>query len=80
MRCSNCRMFRPGFLGFGCYANISSVHPLKTMSVDKALVTWYSQTGYTEMHGRLIAKTLEAEGVAVISSKLRDVDLKTVND
>lgn len=70
----------PTFLGCGCSAKISSIHPLKTMTVNKALVAWYSQTGYTERHGRLIAKTLEAEGIKVIASELGSVDLKAVND
>lgn len=70
----------PTFSGGGCHAAIRSAHPLKTLTVNKALVTWYSQTGYTATHGRLIARTLEAEGIAVTSAELGSVDLKTVND
>ena len=70
----------PGLPGCTGSAKISSQDPMKAGTINKALVTWYSQTGYTERHGRLIAKTLEAEGIKVTSSELRHVDNKTIND
>lgn len=70
----------PTFLGSGCSARIRSINPLKTVTINKALVAWYSQTGYTQRHARLIAKTLEAQGITVTSSELGSVELNTVND
>lgn len=70
----------PSLPGYGCSAKISSKNPLKTGTIDEALVAWYSQTGNTERHGRLIAKTFEAEGIKVTSSELRHVDIKTISD
>ena len=65
---------------YGCSGKISSRNPLKTGTINKALIAWYSQTGNTERHGRLIAKTIEAEGIKVTSSELRRVDIKAIND
>lgn len=39
-----------------------------------ALVLWYSQTGNTERCGRLIAKTLEKNGIAAHASEYRNID------
>ena len=44
----------------GCI-NINTIRPkvpLKSRRVERALVVWYSQTGYTERNGRLLAKML----------------------
>ena len=38
---------------------------MKTENINEALIAWYSQTGNTERHGRLIARTFEAEGIKV---------------
>jgi len=70
----------PSLPGCGWSGKISSRNPLKTRGINKALVAWYSQTGYTERHGRLIAKTLEAEEIKATSSELRHVNTKTTND
>jgi ferredoxin len=65
---------------YGCSGKISSITPLKTENINEALVAWYSQTGNTERHGRLMAKTIEAQGIKVTSSELRGVDITTIND
>ena len=39
--------------------------PIRNAAPQKALVRWYSQAGHTARLGRLIAKTLEGEGLAV---------------
>ncbi|MFC1885268.1 flavodoxin family protein, partial [Thermodesulfobacteriota bacterium] len=60
----------------GCI-NISTIRanvPMKTHKTEKALILWYSQTGYTERNGKLLAKTLEAKGIKVMSSDIRDFD------
>ncbi len=49
---------------------------MKTGSAENVLVLWYSQTGYTERCGRLLAKTFENSGLMVASSELRDYDKK----
>jgi len=66
--------------GYGCSTKIYSKHPLKTTALKKALVAWYSQTGNTERHGRLIAKTLEVHGIEVTAAELKHVDIESVND
>ncbi len=37
--------------------------PMKTARTGRALVLWYSQTGYTERYGRLLAHRLEELGM-----------------
>ena len=64
----------------GCSSKISSKNPLKTGTIKKALIAWYSQTGNTERHGKLIAKTIESEGIKVTASELRHVDLAAINE
>ncbi|MBI5604312.1 MAG: 4Fe-4S binding protein [Deltaproteobacteria bacterium] len=54
--------------------------PMKTKKTEKALVLWYSQTGYTARNGRLLAKTLEINGIKVTSSEIRLFDKKGIND
>jgi ferredoxin len=66
--------------GYGCSTKIYSKNRLKTGALDSALIAWYSQTGNTERHGRLITKTLEAEGLSVTAAELKQVDIDTVND
>ena len=60
----------------GCI-NISTIRakvPMKPIEVKKAVVLWYSQTGYTQRNGNLLAQTLEKGGVAVAASDIRDFD------
>ena len=70
----------PSLPGYGCSAKISSNNPLRNDTVNEAVVAWYSQTGNTERHGRLIARTLEAQGIKVTASELRHVDINTIDD
>jgi ferredoxin/flavodoxin len=39
----------------------------------RGLVVWYSQTGNTERHGRLIARVWEKQGLAVTAGDYRDI-------
>ncbi|MBW1849685.1 MAG: twin-arginine translocation signal domain-containing protein, partial [Deltaproteobacteria bacterium] len=58
----------------GCI-NISTIRakvPMKTRETEKALVLWYSQTGYTERNGKLLARTFEKKGIKVTASEIRD--------
>lgn len=50
--------------------------PMKTARTGRALVLWYSQTGYTERYGRLLAHQLERLGMKVASSEIRRFDLQ----
>ena len=54
--------------------------PMKTRKTENALVLWYSQTGYTERNGKLLAKTFEKNGVTVTSSDVRNFDGKGITD
>lgn len=66
----------------GCI-NINTIRPkvpLKSRRVERVLVVWYSQTGYTERNGRLLAKTLETKRIKTTSSELRDYDERGIND
>lgn len=54
--------------------------PMKTQKTENALVLWYSQTGYTERNGKLLAKTLELNGIKVTSSEMRHFDKKGINN
>ena len=52
--------------------------PMKTRDAENVLVLWYSQTGYTERTGKLLAKTFENNRIKVISSEIRDFDKKEI--
>ena len=52
--------------------------PMKTREAENALVLWYSQTGYTERSGKLLAKTFENNGIKVVSSEIRNFDTKEI--
>jgi ferredoxin len=54
--------------------------PMKTTGTGKALVLWYSQTGYTERYGRLLAHRLERLGMKVETSELRRFDVRGMGD
>ncbi|NLH47200.1 MAG: 4Fe-4S binding protein [Myxococcales bacterium] len=47
---------------------------IRATTPQKALVTWYSQTGHTRRIGRLIGKVLEKEGLQVTALPLAEVD------
>ncbi|MBU2549531.1 MAG: EFR1 family ferrodoxin [Proteobacteria bacterium] len=66
----------------GC-VTISTIRakvPMNTGKTENAAVLWYSQTGYTERDGRLLAKTLEKHGTTVTASDLRDFDKSRIGD
>ena len=46
--------------------------PMKTRKIEKPLVLWYSQTGYTQRTGRLLQKTFEGLGLNATGSDIRD--------
>lgn len=48
--------------------------------LKKAAVLWFSQTGHTQRHARLIAKVWKKKGLAVAASDIRDFDRKTITD
>ena len=50
--------------------------PMKTARTGKALVLWYSQTGYTERYGRLLAHRLQKLGMTVSASEIRRFDVQ----
>lgn len=54
--------------------------PMKSTQIRNALVTWFSQTGYTERNGKLMAKTLETKGIRVTSCDLRDFEKKEITN
>lgn len=60
-----------GCIGLG---KIRSSAPLKARPLKKAVVLWFSQTGYTERNGKLIAKTFEKKGIEVLSAEIRDFE------
>ena len=62
-----------------CSGKISSNVPLKSKKINRAMITWYSQTGNTARHGKLMAKVLRARGVKVTFSELKDVDIDDIN-
>jgi len=59
----------------GCVTG--SVRPrslvLKSRQPKTALVFWYSQTGHTKRYGKVIARVLEKNGLAVISGDVREL-------
>lgn len=60
--------------GCVCCNKIQAKVPMKTRQVKRALVAWYSQTGNTARNGRLLAITMQRQGIQVDSGSLRDVD------
>ena len=54
--------------------------PMKTARTGRALVLWYSQTGYTERYGRLLARRLERLGMKVTASEIRRFDVRAMGD
>jgi ferredoxin/flavodoxin len=66
----------------GCItlSRIRAKVPMKTRKINKALVLWYSQTGYTERNGMLLAKVMEKQGIKVVASEMRDFDKTRVDN
>ena len=61
-------------------ASTATPSPLRATDPKKALVLWYSQTGHTERIGRLLAKTLESEGLSVTVGSMASTDPATASD
>lgn len=57
-----------------CYSTIKATVPMKTKSIRKATVLWYSQTGNTQKCGSALAKALENDGIQVSSGEVRDFE------
>lgn len=56
-------------------SSFRSTHQLK-----KALVLWYSQTGHTQRHARLIAHVWKVRGLQVTVSDIKEFDKNTLAD
>ncbi len=54
--------------------------PMKTTRTGRALVLWYSQTGYTEKYGRLLAHRLEKLGMNMTASEIRRFNAQGMGD
>ncbi|NNF97760.1 MAG: flavodoxin family protein [Desulfobacteraceae bacterium] len=54
--------------------------PLKSNEIKNAAVLWYSQTGNTQKCGKVLAKTLEKNGIKVVYGDLRDIDKSTASN
>jgi len=53
---------------------IQAAGPMKTQHIQKLLVLWFSQTGYTQRNGMLLKKTFERLGLNATGSDIRDFD------
>lgn len=53
---------------------------MKTKRTGKALVLWFSQTGYTKRNGRLLANRLEKLGLNVTASEMREFEVKLMEE
>jgi ferredoxin/flavodoxin len=67
---------------YGCIniGTIRSGFPMKPTPVKKAVVLWYSQTGYTERNGKLLARALGKREIALSASDIRDFDKTLIRD
>lgn len=64
----------------GCLSRCArEAKPLKRKDPRRGLVMWYSQTGHTERHGRLIAKCWEKEGLQVDTGDYRKIDVSKLS-
>jgi ferredoxin len=54
--------------------------PMKSVRTGRALVLWFSQTGYTERNGRLLAHRLGKLGMNVTASEMRSFDRQRMRD
>ena len=64
-----------GCVGMG---KIRAKAPLQPRPLKKAVVLWYSQTGYTQRAGQLLAKTFEKKGAIVVAAEIREIDLEQI--
>jgi len=53
---------------------IQATLPMKTRHIQKPLVLWFSQTGYTRRNGMLLKKTFERLGLNATGSDIREFD------
>ncbi|MCB2193086.1 MAG: EFR1 family ferrodoxin [Deltaproteobacteria bacterium] len=70
----------PALSSCACLDTIRAKVPMKTRQVNSALVVWYSQTGNTRRYGRLMAKTMQKQGVKVTACDLREADLGKIGE
>jgi ferredoxin len=70
----------PAFAGCTDFRTIRAKVPMKIARTGRALVLWYSQTGYTERYGRLLAHQLGKLGMKVTASEIRRFDVKGMKD
>ncbi len=63
----------------GCSKTVAYGKP-KKVNPKTAAVIWYSQTGNTERAGKLIAKTLETNGIKTNFSEYRNFDQKSLGN
>lgn len=61
----------PAAAGCITIATVSSAVLMKTRQPEKPLVLWYSQTGYTARHGKLLVKTFAKLGLAATGADIR---------
>lgn len=48
--------------------------------LKKAVVLWFSQTGHTQRHAKLIAQIWKKRGLSVVAADIRKFDQKTIAD
>jgi len=70
----------PAVAGCTDFRTIRAKVPMKIARTGRALVLWYSQTGYTERYGRLLAHGLERLGMTVTASEIRRFDVHGMGD
>jgi ferredoxin len=63
-----------------CYSTIKATVPMKTKSIKKATVLWYSQTGNTQRCGSKLVKALEKDGVKVSYGEVREFEVSQIED
>ncbi|MCP3925440.1 MAG: hypothetical protein GY714_22950 [Desulfobacterales bacterium] len=63
-----------------CYSSIQATVPMKTKSINKAAVLWYSQTGNTMRCGKVLAETLEKNKIDVSSGEIRDFNENSIKN
>jgi ferredoxin/flavodoxin len=64
---------------FGCKIS-SRKYARKGRVLKNVLSLWFSQTGHTERHGKLIAHVWEKMGLKVASSEIREFTNRNLND
>jgi ferredoxin/flavodoxin len=64
---------------FGCISD-SKIHAYKSKEPKNVLVLWFSQTGHTEIYGKLIGAVWEKMGLNVTCSEIREFYNKNLNE